>query len=439
MDPVSSTALDAPNRAPVAAGGSGSFDLHVGAAQGGDRRRGSGPGGHRRRRGDESRFRRDRAPGRPRLPEPGSVDPFFGPGAAWNLSAADLGRSDAYQEYVDRFIEHSTHETGDSGDGTERFALFFGDYSMPVYDVSTADRTREVYQANYGFRGNLPAGAEIPWNDTWKAAGGNDGDLLIIDPETGRDWELYSVQGRNTTPCLTPDNLAAGFNPLADLCVGRASILSNPDGSVADFRTFEGAMQNRGMGLQKLALLVMADEVASGEIRHAVSMATYNTMFGPECSDEEAVTEAAGVSCGFYVPPATRVEWRDGPPRCGATSMEDSDESRSTTVPEGMRFALDISDDDIDAWLDRRGYPEPKRSTARVFAVALRDYGFIISQTTCAGPGITTEGTINPRTRAVWKELGIPNDESSRDLLDGLITRDRLYVVNPSDPPVVSR
>lgn len=373
----------------------------------------------------------------PSIPAPGTVEPFFGPNAGWNLRADQLGRADRFDPYVDRLVDYSTYQSGNPTE-TQRYAVFFGDYSMPVYDATTAHTTRAVYQANYGFKGNLPAGAEVPWNDSWKQAGGNDGDLLIIDPETGRDWELFAVSGRNTTPCLSPENLAAGFNPLSDLCVGRASILSNADGSVADYRTFEGAMQNRGMGLQKLALLVRADEVASGEIRHAVSMATFNTMFGPECTEAEMATDAAGVDCGFFVPPATRIEWRDSAPKCGGTSLEFTSEDRATTVPEGMRFALDISDADIDAWLDDRGFDEPKRSTARVFAVAMRDYGFIISQTTCAGAGITTDGTINPRTRAVWKALGIEHDESSRDLLDGLIERERLYVVEPSEPPIVS-
>ncbi len=43
------------------------------------------------------------------------------------------------------------------------------------------------------------------------------------------------------------------------------------------------------------------------------------------------------------------------------------DDLRARSVPEGTRFALHITDAEIDAWLTSRGYTGQKRATARVF------------------------------------------------------------------------
>ena len=61
--------------------------------------------------------------------------------------------------------------------------------------------------------------------------------------------------------------------------------------------------------------------------------------------------------------------------------------------------------------------------TARIFAVALRDYGWIISDTTCWDSSMAVEGVANPSARERWKALGITNPTTDgATLLDGLIT-----------------
>lgn len=374
------------------------------------------------------------------LPEPGTIEPYFSPDAQWNQPVANFGRSERYDEYADRFWEHSTTPFSEPDNERGNVFLNLGAFSIPIYDYREANQTRRVFTANFGFPGNVDGGAELGWNDQWNPAPGSDGAMILIDPDTGREWELWNVAGRNTTPCITPENTAKGFNPFADLCVGSANLLMDVDGTPADYRTFDGANPNRGSGLQMLALLTRADEVASGSIEHAIEMSVSNTMFGPECAADEQDTDVAGVSCGFYVPPATQVEWEDEAPACGVNTRPFTDEGRSATIPHGMRFALDLTDADIEAWLDERGFDEPRRSTARVFAVAMRDYGFIIADTTCSVANIQTEGTANPVTRAKWARLGLGDDLESRTILNGLITRERLYVVEPGDPvPVVRR
>ena len=98
-----------------------------------------------------------------------------------------------------------------------------------------------------------------------------------------------------------------------------------------------------------------------------------------------------------------------------------------------MRFALHISDAEITSWLDNKGYTGVLRDTARTFAKAWRDYGAIVAETGGYGIGIETDGLIGP-AKNTWAELGIVDDGSTQpfgNLLDGLITEQRLYVVKP--------
>jgi hypothetical protein len=65
-----------------------------------------------------------------------------------------------------------------------------------------------------------------------------------------------------------------------------------------------------------------------------------------------------------------------------------------------------------------------------VFAVALRDYGLIQTDTT-GGPAIVqAAGGRNARTAKGWRDLGITGTGS--DLLAGLFTPERLRVLEPA-------
>jgi hypothetical protein len=99
-------------------------------------------------------------------------------------------------------------------------------------------------------------------------------------------------------------------------------------------------------------------------------------------------------------------------------------------VPHGTRFVLDLSDAEITAWLDGRGYRGRLRETARVFAVALRDYGLIQTDSTGGPAIIQVAGGRNPEIAAGWRALGITDDGST--LLDGLMTRDNIRVLAPA-------
>ena len=107
-----------------------------------------------------------------------------------------------------------------------------------------------------------------------------------------------------------------------------------------------------------------------------------------------------------------------------------SDEAyRRTTLPSGTRFALQMTPAQIEQWLDSRGYTGAKRNTARVFATALVNYGWFITDTTCYAADFQVQGGANPETAAAWRSLGI--DDDGREFLWGLITRDRIWTVAP--------
>lgn len=381
---------------------------------------------------------------------------FFGPGMAWNRPVSDVGVSTGYGRYVTNLFRYA----GAQGwDGTP-YPLAIGydpntrgqwnvalrDYSVPIWDAADATTTIKVFKSVDAQNQGIPwvgiaPGGSIPWNPAWSVATGMDGIAAIVDYRTGRAWELYRPVGsRDPINCFDwfGPNGSAGFD------------LSNPShtcwggvNTYTDIFTSETPVNSRGMGINKLALIVRAGEVESGAIHHALELTVFNSMFGTECAPTDP---GAGTSCAFHLSPANRVEHLSqmGGGGCGGNQLPATDWTRSRTVPQGMRFRLSMSDAEITAWLDGRGLTGARRSTARVFAVALRDYGFYPgAETGCAQPHIETEGMQNPETRQRWLDLGLTDggydqdgdgraDFPSKDLLYGLITEDRLQVVNPA-------
>jgi hypothetical protein len=305
------------------------------------------------------------------------------------------------------------------------------DFAPPVYLASDATSTRRV-RLRRGWGGtNIDPFATIPWNPAWRAMGGGDAVLIILDPATGREWDLWGVVQPdalgiyNDSECWFAEN---GYDAGSDLCVGSAYLITDPAGAPADYRTYTGNFPSRGVQIQFYAMVVTPEDVRSGEIRHALMMGVANTMFGPSCTDAELETAAAGTTCGFALAPAGGLEWEARCTSCAPSPLDDL-ALRSRSVPEGMRLALDVTDAEIEAWLDARGYVGELRRTARIFAVALRDYGWFITDT--AGTAtFAVSGSANPATRDAWRALGVEGD--GHDLLFGLFARERLWVVAPA-------
>ena len=364
----------------------------------------------------------------------------FGDTATWNVPAASFSTISVSPTYTANAYNHLNLN------GPGKLSIYFDDYSYPVYDLRNANTTIKVYRTSYGFAGSIANGSSIPWNLSWRTGGVNDNDkiMILLDPSTGKEIDLWNafVPGDNQSSCITLDNIAAGLDVNAqNLCAGQADVIQDQFGNQSDYRTATHTYPVAGSWMQSQIGLVTADEVASGSIRHALNVIAHNTMFGPPCSPAPSnpVSPGFGSTCGGWVNPASRLEWPDAPQQCGTFTQANTTAGRQETVPEGSRFALTLSDAQIDAWLTSKGYTGTLRTTVRIFAVALRDYGFMVINTSCYDAGIFTDGRLNPATATKWNALGIPtNTTSASRLLDGLITSpSSLRMLTPSLPQVV--
>jgi hypothetical protein len=300
----------------------------------------------------------------------------YGPGAPWNVPLKGIPDHPESGLWVERLWRLSTAaRPGNFNLGG------FENYSYPVYLAGDATASVPV-RARHPDWGNLH-GKEVLWNPNWKPAAGSDGQVIILDPATGREWNLWQVRFDGQTLNIGNGNLVDG-----------------------DYRSKEdGFPSSRGAGIPYLAMLTRPEEIMQGAIRHALSMPAKNP------------------SSTLFVPPATKTDGdKFGIPE---------------GVPEGMRFGLRVTDDEIEDWI--RQLPgelgETTRRSARIIARALRDYGWIITDNS---GGAFFQFEHDNTAGEKWKVLGlgkvkIAGKEYPQDLLDGLLTAQRMYAVVPSD------
>lgn len=293
----------------------------------------------------------------------------YGAYADWNIAASGIAVHPQSTTYRDRLWLNGSDRAGN-------FNLSFTAYTFPVFCVANAT-TQAIVRVNN--RGNLK-GQTIPWNPNWQAASGTDGQVIILDPSTGREWNLYqaSYSSATNTVTVTNGNLAPG-----------------------DYHTRDvGFSPSRGAGIQYLAMLVRPWEVSSGTIRHALTLSVKNTD-----------------GC-LYVAPATKLE---------------HPENSCSGIPEGTRFKLNVSNTQIESWAVTR--PSAYRNSGRIIAKALRDYGWIVTDT-----GSVAQSQFEDRITAgsQWDALGLKPGTINgkiypRDMLDGLITPSRIVTLVPGD------
>ena len=301
----------------------------------------------------------------------------FGPNAPWNVPVAGLPRHPESDRYAELLWEEAPERPGN-------FNLSFEGYTYPVYQV---DEATGRFRVRIEWRTSLHGGT-IPWNPKWKPAKGSDGQVIVLDPRTGREWDLWQVEFNGRTVFATNGNQVPGNYWNREV----------------------GFEPSRGAGIPYLAMLVRPASIACGEIPHALSMPIRNT------------------DGGEYYAPATKIE-RPG---------------HGDGIPEGMRFAIDVTDEEIESWLETLP-PEVNqvtRKSARIIARALREYGWFITDTSGSA-----HFQFEDRATAgnAWNRLGFAPLEVDefhvypRDLLDGLLTRERIYAVVPSDeyPPAL--
>lgn len=353
--------------------------------------------------------------------------------AIFNIPAACLGVHPQSEMWASRWFEYGNRDAA-NGDTSRRgdFDISLLNYSSPVYDGTRLGRRRVFISKLYEWNNWRTAAFEssIPWRDDWTPSQSNDKELVIVDNSSGNEWGVWDVRDR--FDLFNGCRLGYwDFHPeWGDLCVGGVSMGRTESGAASNFsKAVTGVPVSNGLSdvsvrtigkMNPLALVPRLEEVEAGAIHHALNLEAFNTMFGPGCTDAQlagydpaVASNVVGVECGFAVAPASRIEH----PVADNGSFGTSAVDRAKTVPEGMRFHITLTGDEIVRWLDRR-YPVPEgtpgdalvvrqRSTAKIFAVALRDYGFYISDTSSWGSSIAADGSSDPDKARRWKALGL--------------------------------
>lgn len=371
-------------------------------------------------------------------------------GGVFRMKTTDLKLDPRSDEWVERML---TYGAGDSDRSRANFGgiEFGGDpnnnYGIPTYyttDATMQVKVRRKDPSAWPGVFNIGPDETVPWNPNWRPSDGNDGFLHVLDPVTGHAWGFWNVSwwsywtGQNhNAPCYANgQNLpplwlfgqnfgGVGFDPTSQLCAASAFQVRDPHGAPVDIRSWTGNTPGASGG-GWFVLPVTPDEVASGDIGHALHMLAMNTMGGPLCtSAQREDPNALGNDCGDAVSPAGQMESGAAP---GHFPIDKS-------VPEGMRFGLKMTDEQVQEFLDSKGYEGAKRRTAEVLINALRDYGWFLGDTTNGGAIFSAASIENPADREKWKVLGIDHTDADgldRGLLYGIFTKDTVVAYEPS-------
>lgn len=295
----------------------------------------------------------------------------FGPKAPWNVRVEHLAVHPESDLLVGRmFID-------DRGQRAARFQITIDTHTFPVYDATTSLGPTPI--KTY-WPSNLTG--KIPWNPAWKPGVGADAMMIVLDEANGLEWDLEKVDFRIQVINAARANMVTG-----------------------DYRKKEdGFLGSRGSGIPYLAGLVRPQEVQAGRIDHALSMSVPN------------------ISGTTFVAPALKAEFPQG---------------AKFGIPAGTRFALRATDQEIDLWLNSlpKELTLRTRDTARIIAVALRDYGWFITETS---PANLFHFESRVTAEKAWLGLGfeakkVRRNEYPRDLMDSLLTSERIIAYAPSD------
>lgn len=290
----------------------------------------------------------------------------YGPKAPWNIPVANVPvhpQSATYAGYLWADFAGLIPE------------LNYRKYTYAVYDATQATDQYRVIDLN-GW-GNL-GGKYVPWNSSWAQNAGTDAQAIILDAVPGTEWNLWKITADHTAKTLTIGN--------GNKCPGDY-LTNNWDNPTTK------CTGSRGCGIQYLAMLVRPWEIDAGVIEHALSM------------------PIKGTSGAFYVAPATKLE------HPGKTGK----------IPEGMRFALNVTHTEIQNYVDAQSISVSAKRVLRIVLTALKDYGWFITDT--AGSS-HLQFEAPESAGADWIRL---DAAATRFLLRGFMTQARIVTFVPSD------
>ena len=243
----------------------------------------------------------------------GGVTPFS-PKSFWNTPlAADAAVAPNSQQLVSSFDQQWRDNYGTVGINTD-------DFSIPIYRVPAGQATVAVSiaqdcNASAGLLEQIDA-VPIPANA--QPANGTDHSLVIWQPSTDTEWELWMAQ-------------RAGDGSWSACWGGRIENMSQAQG------VFPFPYGVAASGLSYLAGAIKASELHAGRIDHALAV------------------NVVHATAGTQVAPANRT---------------DGDSTDPDAIPEGTRFRLDPSID-----VTTLGLPAGGVAIAR----ALQDYGMYVT------------------------------------------------------------
>lgn len=247
-------------------------------------------------------------------------------------------------------------------------------------------------------------GQKIPWAPDWFPASGSDGQIIILNPETGEEYDLWQVRNITSTSVTISNGSKLG---------------QGTNGGDPNYHTREsGWRSSRGVGIHYLAMLVTGAEARAasqgkGKINHALSM---------------PVQTPRG---DYAFHPATKVEH----PSNGSGSG----------IPEGLKIGLNVTPEQILAWAQKvYAGNVPAQKFAIELADAWRRFGTIVTDT--AGAAYTQVEFINT-SKDDLVAAGLFNANGSErtradgkralsDIWDGLVTQGNLYACPETGPRI---
>jgi hypothetical protein len=267
----------------------------------------------------------------------------FTPNSPWNTPIASGARYDANSAQMIATIGRSNGGVLTSDPNQYSYPVYYVDKNTPRWDVPCLSFNCTVVTPSGVQRVPVLEGIPIPADAL--PSTGTDGQIIVIDRDTGTEYDLWQVQ--RTTSGWTASN---------------GSIYNiNWDGAPARYGS-------RGAGVPYYAGLVRPWEIRQGRIEHAIAFA--------------------------YPMPA-----RD---RCVfPASKTDGNSDDPFAIPEGARLQLDPSLTEAD--FDRMGLDR----TGKIIARAMQEYGMIMIDISGRPKIIAENLEDNPLAGEQWTDPSI--------------------------------
>lgn len=280
-------------------------------------------------------------------PQSGSCTPFYTANSPWNTRITTNPR---YQRDSVFYVSENSSQALQALYINGSLLKLYSDtsqYSYPIYEVNNRTSKTKVYltgvysevidtdaDGKEDVTKRHRAGTavvDLPMPAAVEASRGTDGQIIILNKDTGEEWGFWQVKYENGRYNATNGyyyNIKYSGYPPSSLTNSEARFLS------------------RGAGIPYLTGVVRPCEIVQGKINHALAFA-----YPKPHSD--------------FVYPATK---SDGCP----SNRSDVGTCRSYDLPEGSRLQLDptISDDEIRSW--------GCRDACFTIAKAMQEYGMIV-------------------------------------------------------------